>query len=120
MRRVEDERLLTGRGRYAGDVKLDRLLHVAFCRSTLPHARISAIDLTAARSMPGVISAWSAADLPEVADGLSDWGPEDMESRGRPILNRDEVNYVGEAFAMVVAETAYQAQDAAEQVEAEL
>ena len=70
--------------------------------------------------MPGVVAAWSAAELPEVADGLSDWGPEDMEARGRPILNRDEVNYVGEAFAMVVAETAYQAQDAAEQVAPDL
>src|SRR5262249_24089641 len=51
---------------------------------------------------------------------LNDWGPEDMVTRGRPILNRDEVNYVGEAFAMVVADTPYRAQDAAESVVAEL
>ena len=70
--------------------------------------------------MPGVIAIWTADELPEVAAGLSDWGPGDMESRGRPILNRDEVNYVGEAFAVVVAETDYQARDAAEQVLAEL
>jgi aerobic carbon-monoxide dehydrogenase large subunit len=120
MRRVEDERLITGRGRFAGDVKLDRLVHVAFSRSTLPHARINSIDTSAAAAMPGVVAVWTAADLPETAGGLSDWGPEDMVARGRPILNAEEVNYVGEAFAVVVAETAYQAQDAAEQVAADL
>src|SRR5438094_1897535 len=120
MRRVEDEQLITGRGRFAGDIKLDGLVHVAFCRSTLPHALIRAIDTSVARSMPGVIAVWTAGDLPETASGLSDWGPEDMESRGRPILNRDEVNYVGEAFALVAAESAYQALDAAESVVAEM
>ena len=120
MRRVEDERLVTGRGRFAGDITPEGLVHVAFCRSTLPHARITAIDAAAARTMPGVIEVWTADDLPEVAAGLSDWGPEDMETRGRPILTRDEVNYIGDALAMVVAETAYQAHDAAESVLAEL
>jgi carbon-monoxide dehydrogenase large subunit len=70
--------------------------------------------------MPGVIAVWTADELPEVAAGLSDWGPEDMDTRGRPVLTRDEVTYVGEAFAVVVAETEYQAGDAAEQVSAEL
>src|SRR5438309_3531546 len=120
IRRVEDERLITGKGRYAGDIKLDGLVHVAFCHSVLPHALIRAIDASAAKAMPGVLAIWTAADLPEVADGLSDWGPEDMIAKGRPILNRDEVNYAGEAFAIVVAETEYQAHDAAEQVGAEL
>jgi aerobic carbon-monoxide dehydrogenase large subunit len=120
VRRVEDERLITGKGRYAGDIKLDGLVHIAFCRSTMPHARIRAIDRSVAFVMPGVLAVWTADDLPEVAAGLSDFGPQDMESRGRPILNRDEVNYAGEAFAMVVAEGEYQAHDAAEQVLAEL
>src|SRR5256712_3399655 len=120
MRRVEDERLITGRGRFAGDMKLAGLVHVAFCRYCLPHALVRAIDASAALSIPGVIAVWTAGDLPEVASGLSDWGPEDMESRGRPILNRDEVNYVGEAFALVAAESAYQALDAAESVVAEM
>ena len=120
MRRVEDERLITGRGRFAGDIKLDGLAHVAFSRSVLPHARIQSIDTSAARSMPGVLEVWTASDLPEVAEGLSDWGPEDMVKRPRPILNREEVNYVGEAYAVVVAESAYEAQDAAENVNADL
>ena len=116
MRRVEDERLIKGEGRYAGDIKLDGLAHIAFCRSSLPHARIRAVDRSTAIAMPGVIAVWTADDVPEVAAGLSDFGPAGIEQRGRPILNRDEVNYVGEAYAMAIAETAYQAQDAAEQV----
>jgi aerobic carbon-monoxide dehydrogenase large subunit len=120
MRRVEDERLVTGRGRFAGDIKLDGLVHVAFSRSTLPHARILSVDTASVRTLPGVLEVWIAADLPEVAEGLSDWVPNDAIARPRPILNGDELNYVGEAFAVVVAETAYQAHDAAEQVLAEL
>src|SRR5437879_11941480 len=115
MRRVEDERLITGQGRYAGDIKLDGLVHVVFCRSVLPHARIRAIDASTARSMPGVLAIWSADDVPEVAAGLSDWGPEDMENRGRPILTRAGVNYVGEASPFVVAEGRYRAPDGASQ-----
>ncbi len=119
-RRVEDERLITGGGRYAGDIKLEGLVHAVFCRSTLPHARIRAVDRSAAVAMPGVIAVWTADDLPEVVAGLTESSPVGVEHRGRPILNRDEVNYIGEAYAMVVAETAYQAQDAAEQVSPEL
>ncbi|HVH64032.1 MAG TPA: molybdopterin cofactor-binding domain-containing protein, partial [Candidatus Dormibacteraeota bacterium] len=120
MRRVEDERLITGRGRFAGDVKLDGAAHIAFCRSTLPHARIRTIDVSAARDLPGVLAVWTADDLPKTAESLSGWGPRDMEYRPRGFLARDEVRYVGEAYALVVAETAYQAQDAAEQVVADL
>ena len=119
MARLEDRRLITGQGRYAGDIKLDELLHAAFCRSTLPHTRIVAVDRSAAAGMPGVVAVWTADDLPEVAAGLTDFTPPDIEQRGRPILNRDELNYVGESYAVVIAETAYQAQDAAEQVSPE-
>ena len=120
VRRVEDERLITGQGRFAGDIKLDNLVHVAFCRAVVPHARIGAIDTSVARAMPGVIAVWTPDELPEVAGGLSDWGPEDTVARGRPILNRDEVNYAGEAFAVVVAESEYLARDAVDQVVAEM
>ncbi|MGH7763277.1 MAG: xanthine dehydrogenase family protein molybdopterin-binding subunit [Candidatus Dormibacteraceae bacterium] len=120
VRRIEDARLITGRGRFAGDIDFEGLAHVAFCRSPLPHGRVRAVDRSVAARMPGVVEVWTADDLPEVAAGLSDFGPPGIEQRGRPILNRDEVNYVGEAFAFVVADTAYHAQDAAEQVIAEL
>src|SRR5260370_7475898 len=119
-RRVEDERLVSGAGCYAGDLKLEDLLHLAFCRSTLHPARIRAIDRSAAQTMPGVIAVWTADDLPEVVTGLGESSPVGVEHRGRPILNRDEVNYIGEAYAMVVAETSYQAHDAGEQVSPEL
>src|ERR1700681_4190435 len=120
MRRIEDERLITGKGRYAGDIKLDGLLHIAFVRSPMPHARIRAIDTSAAKTMPGVVAIWTASDLPEVAPGLSDFGPTGIVHRGRPILTTDEVNYVGEAYAMVVAETENKARDAAEAIAGEL
>jgi len=118
--RFEDERLITGRGRFAGDIKLDGTLHLALSRSPVPHARIVRIDTEAAHAMPGVVAVWTAADLPEVTPGLSDFAPAGIEQRGRPILNRDEVNHVGEAYAVVVAETAYQARDAADAVSADL
>ncbi|MEA2629757.1 MAG: aerobic carbon-monoxide dehydrogenase large subunit [Chloroflexota bacterium] len=120
MRRLEDERLITGKGRYAGDIKLEGLLHLAFARSPLPHARIDAIDTSAAKTMQGVVAVWTASDLPEVAPGISDFGPAGIIQHGRPILTTDEVNYAGEAFAVVVAETEYQAHDAAEAIAAEL
>ena len=120
MRRVEDERLITGRGRYAGDIKPEGLTHVAFARSPLPHARILAVDLSQAKQMPGVIAVWTADEISEAAFELTSWGPEDLVARPRKVLNRDEVNYVGEAFAVVVAETVYQARDAADQVVGDL
>jgi carbon-monoxide dehydrogenase large subunit len=120
MRRVEDERLITGRGRYAGDIKLDGMVHVAFARSPLPHARITAIDTETARQMPGVIAVWTARDLDESSFEMTEWGPEDLLARPRRILNADEVNYSGEAFAVVVAESEYQAKDAAEHVFADM
>ncbi|GAC1661281.1 MAG: molybdopterin-dependent oxidoreductase [Candidatus Dormibacteraceae bacterium] len=119
MPRLEDRRLITGQGRFAGDIKLDGLAHAAFCRSTLPHTRIVAVDGAAAKGMAGVIAVWTADDLPEVAAGLTDFTPAEMQQRGRPVLSRDELNYVGESYAIVIAETAYQAQDAAEQVSPE-
>ena len=120
MRRLEDERLITGRGRYAGDIKLDGTLHLALRRSPMPHARIDAIDISGAKAMPGVIAVWTASDLPEAAPGLTDFGPTGIVQRGRPILTNDEVNYAGEAYAVVVAETEYQARDAAEAIVGEL
>src|SRR5260370_7582585 len=116
MRRVEDERLITGRGRFAGDIKLEGLLHIAFCRSVLPHARIGAIDASTARSMPGVLAVWTADDLPEVAGGLTDFGPQDLISKPRPVLNRGAVNYTGEAYPRCTPDTRTPAPDAPEQV----
>src|SRR5258708_32366748 len=113
MPRLEDRRLITGEGHYAGDIKLDSLVHASFCRSSLPHTRIAAVDRSVAAGMPGVTAVWTADDLPEVAPALTDVTPPDIERRGRPILNRDELNYVGDSYAMAIAATADQSQDAA-------
>lgn len=61
-RRIEDPRLLTGRGRYVADLTAPHLAHAAFLRSTVPHARIT-VDASAARTAPGVVAVFTAADL---------------------------------------------------------
>ena len=120
MRRLEDERLITGRGRYAGDVRTDALAHMAVYRSTIAHGRVNSIDTEAARAMPGVIAVYTAADLPESAAQMADWVPRNMDQRLRPVLPKEEVCYVGEPIAVVIAEDEYQAQDAAQAIFAEI
>lgn len=111
MRRLEDRRLVTGSGRYAGDIRPSNLLHMAVLRSPQPHARIARIDVEAARAVPGVVAVVTAADLPETARTISNWVSPDARQLARPVLADGEVNYAGEAIAAVVAETAYQASD---------
>jgi carbon-monoxide dehydrogenase large subunit len=105
--------LITGRGRYAGDLHPERLLHASICRSTVPHGRIVRVDLDAARAMPGVVAALVAADLNEIRGVIADNVLPDVHSVGRPVLAKERVRYVGEPVAVVVAEDAYAAADAA-------
>src|SRR5437879_5343764 len=113
IRRREDLPLVTGQGRYAADVHFSDLLHTAFCRSTVPHGVLRSVDLEAARAMPGGVAAFAAAALPELNGATADAAFPQMHLVGRPILARPRVRYVGEPVALVVAETAYQAVDAA-------
>ncbi len=126
VRRWEDLRLLTGRGRYQDDVVLPRQAWAVFVRSPHAHARIVGIDRTAALASPGVLAVYTAEDYE--ADGLSmpkanmprkkaDGSP--MFAPQRPALPRDRARYVGDAVAMVIAETLEQAKDAAELVAVE-
>jgi aerobic carbon-monoxide dehydrogenase large subunit len=115
IRRNEDPRLLTGLGSYTDDKQVMRVLHVAFKRSDQSHARIRAIDCSAARKVPGVVAVFTAQDL---AGGV---GPLLATSRmanyyATPILPlaRDKVRYVGEPVVGVVAESRYCAEDALE------
>jgi len=121
-RRKEDERLITGRGRFIDDVVLPGLLHLVLVRSTHARARIVAIDTAAARALPGV-SAFAAGDLPELAEPL----PAARADRTNPYVSLDtprpqrplatgEVRYVGEPVVAVVAADPYRAADAAEVV----
>ena len=116
--RREDRPLLTGRGRYAGDVSgLPGLLHVAVVRSVYPHARLRRVMLDPARQMPGVVGAYALADLPEITAALGDPAPQGVEARPRPVLAGENVRYVGEPIAVVVADDPARAADAAAAVE---
>jgi carbon-monoxide dehydrogenase large subunit len=104
LRRREDRPLLMGRGKYAGDIWLAGMLHVAVVRSIYPHARLGRVALEAARRMPAVVGAYALADLPEIGGTLGDPGPPGVEGRPRPVLAGDRVRYVGEPIAVVVAD----------------
>jgi aerobic carbon-monoxide dehydrogenase large subunit len=114
--RTEDPRFLTTGGVYTEDVVDERLAgacHVFFARSPVAHARIAAIDVSATLSAPGVIAAYTGADLadlPAVTPGLN-------KQMVRAILPADKVRYVGEPVAIVVTEQAYQGEDALELVD---
>ncbi len=129
--RKEDERLITGKGRFTDDFNLEGQAFAAMARSPHPHARIVAIDIAAAKNMPGVLGVFTGADC--AADGLApiphDPVPKtkyDMKLTGpgggavfggaHVLLPAERVCHVGEAVAMVVAETKAQAMDAAEAV----
>ena len=125
--RREDRRLLTGQGQFIADMVLPRMLYAVVVRSPVAHARIRSVDLTRARAMPGVVIALSGADLlqllPPVPEGQismpSKWTTvieHKFLSPQEPLLAHDKVRHVGEAIAMIVAETQHQAEDAAESV----
>ena len=121
--RREDQRLLTGAGQYVDDISVPGEAFVAFVRSPHARARIVSVDTTAARQSAGVVAVLTGADL--LADGIGalpiNAGLSNAE--GKPMaappympLATDEVRFVGQAVAAVVAETRAQAEDAAEQV----
>lgn len=123
VRRKEDARFLTGRGRFVADLVFPGELHAAFVRSPHPHARIARIDAKAARRMPGVVAVFAGADM--AADGIgpmkSLWPLKMPDGRmmnepPRWALARGAVRHVGEAVAVVVAETQAAAADAAERL----
>ena len=122
MRRMEDGRFLTGAGRYVGDVDLPRQLHGLFLRSPHAHAKIRSIDVSGARAMPGVVLVATAADMKELGGISSDPGLKnnDGTESARPMrwpLAKDRVRHVGEAIALVAAETAEQAKDALDAIQ---
>ncbi len=121
--RLEDERMLKGRGRYVADWNLPGQACGHFLRSDRPHAEIVSIDASAALAMPGVIAVLTGADV--AAAGQKPMpaaaplkGRNGAEQRVTPrySLTQGRVRYVGEPVALIVAETAAQAQDAAEAI----
>ena len=115
--RVEDGRILIGRGRYVDDVVLPGMVHAAFVRSPLAHARIVSVDVEAARALPGVIAVYTAADLEGLAKPLDfDFQIEGHRPPVHEALARDKVRFVGDPIVLVVAESRYVAEDACELV----
>ena len=123
VRRLEDDALLAGAGRFADDVSLPRQAHLAFVRSPYPHAAIRSVDTNAAAAMPGVLRVITGADL--VAAGVKPMpgapafkraGGADGATPPRRALAFERARFVGEPVAVVVAETLQQARDAAEAV----
>jgi carbon-monoxide dehydrogenase large subunit len=119
IQRLEDDALLRGAGRYADDFTPARAAHACFVRSPHAHARIQKVDCSAARKMPGVIAILTGKDA--AADGLGNIPclipVPGLKETPRPVLALDRVAHVGDPVAMVIAETAQQAKDAAEKVE---
>ncbi|HJP75191.1 MAG TPA: molybdopterin cofactor-binding domain-containing protein [Pseudonocardiaceae bacterium] len=114
-RRKEDPHLITGRTRWTDNISLPGMLHLAILRSPMAHATITNLDTSAARSMPGVLGVYTAADLdPDGAVGMPCAWPitPDMKSPRRPMLAAGTVNFAGEGVAVVVARSAYEADDA--------
>src|SRR6266516_4420295 len=112
-RRIEDRRFLLGQGGYLEDLHLVGELQAAFVRSSHGHARIAAMDLSSARSIPGVVAALGPADVgrnPHIPVVIPQ---EDLRSCQQQALAEGSVRYVGEPIAIVIAEDRYVAEDAA-------
>jgi aerobic carbon-monoxide dehydrogenase large subunit len=122
IKRNEDPRLLTGQALFVDDVHLPDMAHVAFVRSPYAHAQVLSIDASAAREMDGILAVYTAEDLGDY------WKPGPLLVSPPPVkdivfnertqvpLARDKVRFVGEPVVMVVAESRYLAEDAAEQI----
>jgi aerobic carbon-monoxide dehydrogenase large subunit len=120
--RLEDFRFVRGRGQYVDDLARKNMLHAAILRSAVAHGRIRAIDVSQAKKIPGVHAVITAADLgdpiPLVPMRLQPM-PE-FEAFGQPVMARDKVRYVGEALALVLADSAGVAEDALGAIEVDI
>jgi carbon-monoxide dehydrogenase large subunit len=119
LRRKEDARLVTGRTRWTDSVTLPGTLHVALLRSPMAHARLTRVDVSAARERPGVVAAFSGTDLTDDLGSLPmAWTvSEDAKTPSHFPVARDIVRYVGDAVAVVVASSRNAAVDALEAVD---
>ena len=114
--RVEDRRILTGRGHYVDDIQLPHMLHATFLRSPLAHARITGLDATGARQAPGVIAVYTGDDMKVISKVIRPVIEMGLTPEYYPLVT-DKVFFVGDLVAMVVAESRQQAEDACELIE---
>jgi len=124
VKRVEDKRFTTGRGNYTDDIVLPYQTYASFVRSQYAHARIAHVDISDAREMPGVIAIFTGADVAELNGVPCGWqvtgkNGEPMKEPKHALLVADKARYVGDAIALVIAETKEQATDAAEAINVE-
>jgi carbon-monoxide dehydrogenase large subunit len=115
--RVEDRRILRGTGCFLDDVSLPGLLHAVFVRSSVPHARIPSVDVSAARAADGVVAVFTAADLAGVV-GSIDYpvAPGFVGPSSYPALADGKVRHVGDPIVLIVAASRTAAEDASEAV----
>ncbi len=118
IKRFEDPRLVTGNGAFVGDLTLPDMLHAAVLRSQHAHARLRAVDVAAARAVPGVVVVLTGADIAGVLPGIptramtGERAVDAMQPPEFPLLAHDKVCYVGQPIAVVVANDPYVARDA--------
>jgi carbon-monoxide dehydrogenase large subunit len=117
--RVEDRRILTGRGHYVDDLHLPHMLHAAFLRSPLAHGRITSVDTSAARKAPGVVAVFAGDDIKEMSQAVAVPMAAGCKVGEFWALATDKVRFVGDPVAVVIADTRAQAEDAAELIEVE-
>jgi len=120
MRRREDPPLIQGQGRYAADNHMPGTVHMAIRRAGVPCADGLTVDLSAALRMPGIVGAWAAGQLDLADEFMPDPNPQQALPVRRPVLAMKQVRFEGDAVAVVVAESEYQAHDAVDAVEVEL
>ena len=123
VKRTEDHRFLTGQGRYTDDINLDGQARAAVLRSPHAHATINSVDISAAKSAPGVVAVFVGQDLLDDAVGglvcgasVTGKGGEVNKAPPRNVLTMDKARFVGDPIAVVIAETLAQAKDGAELV----
>src|SRR4249920_1004321 len=121
VKRVEDKRFITGRGNYTDDIVLPHQTYASFVRCPYAHAKIISVDTSAAKAMPGVVAVYTGADVADVNGVPCGWqvnfkNGDTMKEPKHPLLVSDKARHVGDAIALVIAETKEQAVDAAEAV----
>ena len=122
IKRREDPRLITGSATYTDDVKLPGLTYAMFVRSPYAHAKVTSISIEAAKNAPGVVAVYTGRDVKDALVPVPcAWNPPgcDLKVPPHPLLAYDKVRYVGDAVAMIVAESRAAARDAVDLVEVE-
>ena len=121
VKRVEDKRFTTGKGKYTDDIILPGMVHGAFVRSPYANSKIKKIDISKAKAMPGVVAIFTGADVAAINGVPCGWqvnfkNGDTMKEPKHPLLVADRTKHVGDPVAFVIANTREQAKDAIEAV----